>query len=186
LRHPLTITITALVALAVAGCGGGSKSTSTASKASNASLGGGASPYGSSATSSSTASAAAASSAGPQLAVTTKSNKLGVILAAGPKRMTVYLFEGDHGAASSCSGGCASVWPPVTTATAAVASGKAQTAALGAITRSDGTKQVTYAGHPLYFYARDGDDGDTYGQGIKSFGADWYTLAPSGKKVDNS
>jgi predicted lipoprotein with Yx(FWY)xxD motif len=184
-RYPLTIGITAVVALAAAGCGGGSKSTSTASKASNASTAsntsaaGGASPYGSSAASST-------ASTGPPVAVTSKSNKLGTILAAGPKRLTVYLFEADHGAASSCSGACASLWPPVTTASAAVASGHAQTAQLGVITRTDGTKQVTYAGHPLYFYARDGDNGDAYGAGIKSFGASWYTLAPTGKKIDNS
>jgi predicted lipoprotein with Yx(FWY)xxD motif len=190
LTRQLTCAIAALTALAVAGCGGGSKSASTASKAtsaSNASSGGssgGSSPHGSGGASS-TASTAAAN-AGPAVTVTSKSNKLGTILAAGPKRLTVYLFEGDHGAASSCSGGCASVWPPVTTASAAVASGGAQTASLGVITRSDGTKQVTYAGHPLYFYSKDGDNGDAYGEGVHGFGADWYVLAPSGKKVDNS
>jgi predicted lipoprotein with Yx(FWY)xxD motif len=60
---------------------------------------------------------------------------------------------------------------------------------LGTITRPDGTTQVTYKTHPLYFYikdVKDGDAGDTYGEAIKSFGADWYVLAPSGKKVDVS
>jgi predicted lipoprotein with Yx(FWY)xxD motif len=45
---------------------------------------------------------------------------------------------------------------------------------------------VTYDGHPLYRYVKDGDAGDAYGEGIKSFGAEWYALAPSGKKVDLS
>jgi predicted lipoprotein with Yx(FWY)xxD motif len=45
---------------------------------------------------------------------------------------------------------------------------------------------VTYNGHPLYFFARDKDDGDAYGQGISSFGSDWYVLTPSGDKLDNS
>jgi predicted lipoprotein with Yx(FWY)xxD motif len=120
--------------------------------------------------------------------ITTKHNKkLGTILGAGPKQLTVYLFEGDKGAASSCTGACASVWPPVTGKPAAA--GGAMSPNLGTITRPDGNTQVTYKGHPLYFYVKDvkdGDAGDTYGEAIKSFGADWYVLAPSGKKVDVS
>jgi predicted lipoprotein with Yx(FWY)xxD motif len=57
---------------------------------------------------------------------------------------------------------------------------------LGTITRPDGTKQVTYKGHPLYLFAKDKDDGDAYGEGVKAFGADWYVLAPSGNKIDLS
>ena len=56
---------------------------------------------------------------------------------------------------------------------------------LGTITRSDGTMQVTYNGHPLYFFAADKDDGDTYGQGSKEFGAGWYVMTPSGNKIDD-
>ena len=68
-------------------------------------------------------------------------------------------------------------------------SGKPQTtggvlnADLSTIKRPDGTTQVTYKGHPLYLYVKDKDDGDAYAQGINSFGADWYALAPSGKKL---
>jgi predicted lipoprotein with Yx(FWY)xxD motif len=62
----------------------------------------------------------------------------------------------------------------------------ANAADFGTITRPDGTKQVTYKGHPLYRFAKDGDAGDAYGEGVKAFGADWYVLAPSGKKVDLS
>jgi predicted lipoprotein with Yx(FWY)xxD motif len=118
--------------------------------------------------------------------VTTKQNKLGTVLAAGPKQMTVYMFERDKGARSACSGACTQVWPPVTTSSDAKSGGSAMSADLGTIGRSDGTKQVTYKGHPLYFFARDGDKGDAYGQGIKGFGASWYVLAPSGSKVDKS
>jgi predicted lipoprotein with Yx(FWY)xxD motif len=45
---------------------------------------------------------------------------------------------------------------------------------------------VTYKGHPLYYFIKDKDAGDSYGQGSHAFGASWYVLAPSGKKVDNS
>jgi predicted lipoprotein with Yx(FWY)xxD motif len=120
------------------------------------------------------------------VAVVTKHGKPGVILAAGPKKLTVYLFEGDTASSSSCSGECAGVWPPVTSAGAPVAGAGVVAAHLGTITRADGTKQVTYNGHPLYFYSKDGDMGDAYGQGIKGFGASWYVIAPSGNKVDTS
>jgi predicted lipoprotein with Yx(FWY)xxD motif len=120
------------------------------------------------------------------VAVQTKHAKLGTILAAGPKHLTVYMFEADKGTTSSCNGACASAWPPVTTAGSPTVAGSAVSADLGMITRADGTKQVTYKGHPLYYFDKDGDAGDAYGQGVKAFGADWYVLKPSGSKVDES
>src|SRR5262249_50034015 len=156
--------------------------TSTSSAASSSSAPSGYAPRGA-ATSSS---AAAQAPAGPAEAITAKHNKLGKILAAGPKHATVYLFEADKGSQSACSGACAQLGPPVTVSSAPTAGAGAMSGDLGTITRSDGTKQVTYKGHPLYFYARDGDSEDAYGQGLKSFGADWYVLAPSGKKIDES
>jgi predicted lipoprotein with Yx(FWY)xxD motif len=126
----------------------------------------------------------ATTSATPAALITTKQGKLGTILAYGPKRLTVYLFEADKGAASTCSGECASLWPAVSGHPQA--SGQAVASHLGTISRGDGTTQVTYNGHPLYLYAKDKDDGDAYGQGIKSFGASWYVLTPSSNKVDTS
>jgi predicted lipoprotein with Yx(FWY)xxD motif len=118
------------------------------------------------------------------VAITTKHNKLGTILAAGPKRLTVYLFEADKGSRSSCSAACASAWPPVTGKPEATAGASASE--LGTITRPDGGTQVTYKGHPLYFFIKDKDSGDAYGQGVKAFGAGWYVLAPGGNKIDKS
>jgi predicted lipoprotein with Yx(FWY)xxD motif len=108
------------------------------------------------------------------------------VLAAGPKKLTVYLWDADKGSKSTCTGACTKVWPPVTSSGAPQAGGQAVAAALGTTTRPDGTVQVTYRGHPLYFYSKDGDSGDAYGQGSKSFGAGWYVLAPSGNKIDKS
>jgi predicted lipoprotein with Yx(FWY)xxD motif len=117
--------------------------------------------------------------------ITTKhAKKLGTILAAGKKELTVYLFEADKGSSSTCTGACAKVWPPV--AGKGVAKEQAKASDLGTITRSDGTTQVTYKGHPLYYFMKDKDDEDAYGQGSKSFGAGWYVLTPSGKKIDES
>jgi predicted lipoprotein with Yx(FWY)xxD motif len=160
-----------LAAVIVAGCGSTSHSTSTA------------------ASQASSAAATQASAAPPasSLVVTSKHTKLGTILGAGPKQLTVYLFEGDKTGMSSCTGACAAAWPPVTGKPAVA--GSAMSADLGTITRSDGSTQVTYKGHPLYFFIKDikdGDSGDTYGQAVKAFGADWYAVAPSGEKIDNS
>jgi len=171
----------ACVAL-VAGCGSSSNSSSTSSapaaSATQSTSSGGYSRYGSS--SSTTASASAAQ----PIVITTKHSKLGTILAAGPKRMTVYLFEADKGGASACSGQCAAAWPPVTGK--ATATGSAAGSDLGTIKRADGKTQVTYKGHPLYYFIKDKDDGDAYGEAVKAFGAEWYVLAPSGNKIDKS
>jgi predicted lipoprotein with Yx(FWY)xxD motif len=116
--------------------------------------------------------------------ITTKQDKLGTILAMGPKKLTVYLFEADNGSTSSCTGECAKFWPPVIGKPQAT--GGASASELGTIARADGRTQVTYKGHPLYLFIKDKDDGDTYGQGSKAFGAGWYVLRPSGNKVDES
>jgi predicted lipoprotein with Yx(FWY)xxD motif len=94
------------------------------------------------------------------------------------------LFEADKGTSSACSGACAKAWPPVTTAGEPTVSGSAVSADLGTTMRPDGTKQVTYKGHPLYFFEKDEDSGDAYGQGSNAFGAGWYVLKPSGEKLD--
>jgi predicted lipoprotein with Yx(FWY)xxD motif len=185
-RTPL-LAAAGAVALAAAGCGSSSHSSSSSSAAAttgsaqNASSSGGA--YGAPATT--TSSASTASGATGTLVVV-KSSKNGKVLAAGPKKLTVYEFAADHGTTSVCTGPCASVWPPVTSAATPRATGGASASMLSVVTRPDGTNQVTYNGHPLYFYARDGDSGDAYGQGISSFGASWYVLSPAGAKVDNS
>ena len=159
-------------AVVIAACGGSSKTTSKS--------------HASSSPSTTTSAARTSGSSSAQIAlITTKHNgKLGTVLAYGNKKMTVYLFEGDKGKASKCTGPCAAVWPAVTGKPRAA--GGAMSSELGTINRPDGTTQITYKGHPLYLYSKDGDAGDAYGEGIKSFGAEWYALAPSGKKVDLS
>ncbi len=54
---------------------------------------------------------------------------------------------------------------------------------LSTIKRADGTKQITYNGHPLYYFAGDTSAGDANGEGSKAFGAEWYVVNASGKKV---
>ena len=107
---------------------------------------------------------------------------LGTILADEEDR-TVYLFLDDPPGRSTCYGACASVWPPVTTAGRPKPEGLA-TSKLTSIHRSDGSTQVAYAGHPLYYYQADTSSDDAYGEGISQFGAEWYALSPAGRQVE--
>jgi predicted lipoprotein with Yx(FWY)xxD motif len=111
--------------------------------------------------------------------INVSTTKLGRILTDGNGR-TLYLFKKDTGAASACAGACASIWPPVSGATAGHGVSAAK---LSTIKRSDGKTEATYAGHPLYTYAGDAKPGDTRGQGLDQFGAEWYVLAPSGHQI---
>jgi len=113
------------------------------------------------------------------------SSPRGQLLVDGSGR-TLYLFEADKGTSSTCDGPCAQAWPPLLTTRAPSAGTGANAADVGTTTRKDGTSEVTYHGHPLYYYVGDSKTGDTTGQGLNQFGAKWYVLAPSGDKIDNS
>ncbi len=115
--------------------------------------------------------------------VSTRETKLGRS-SSTPDGRTLYLFEKDKGATSSCIGACASIWPPLTAGKAKAGTG-VTAAELGTTKRSDGKTEITYAGHPLYTYAGDQKPGDVAGQGLDQFGAEWYVLAPDGHKIDN-
>ncbi len=97
---------------------------------------------------------------------------------------TLYLFEKDRRGKSACSGACLVYWPPLLTSGMPTAIKGAKPSLLGSIRRADGTRQVTYAGHPLYLFFGDARRGQTNGEGLKDFGAAWYALMPSGKKID--
>jgi predicted lipoprotein with Yx(FWY)xxD motif len=154
------------VALAIAACGGSSYSSSPASS-----------------TPSSATPASSGSSTG--VAVSTAKGSLGTYLT-GPSGRALYIWVADTRGKSSCSGGCAVAWPPLTTKAAPTASGGAIAANLGTTTRSDGKLQVTYKGRPLYYYAGDTGSGTTNGQGSNQFGAKWWLVAPSGGQVGSS
>ncbi len=99
---------------------------------------------------------------------------------------TVYLWEGGSKSRSACSGGCAAAWPPVITHAAPTAQGAARMADLGTLTRADSTVQVTYAGHPLYYYSGDTAPGQTNGQGSNGFGSKWWLVTPAGTALTGS
>lgn len=123
------------------------------------------------------------SSSGGGATVKLASSNLGQILVDRNGR-TLYLFEADKNGKSSCSGACATTWPPVTAASASGGDGL-DDGALGTTTRADGTPQVTYHGHPLYYYAGDGKaPGSTKGENLNTFGGEWYVVDASGKGVE--
>jgi predicted lipoprotein with Yx(FWY)xxD motif len=99
---------------------------------------------------------------------------------------TVYLFEKDESGGSACSGKCASVWPPVVADGQPAAGDGADASQLSTIKRDDGSEQVTYAGHPLYRYQGDTQPGDTNGNGLDQFGAEWYALTPDGANAEGA
>jgi predicted lipoprotein with Yx(FWY)xxD motif len=105
--------------------------------------------------------------------------KLGRILVDGGGR-TLYLFVADTGKTSTCYTSCAQYWPPVLTKGAPRAVNGAAASLLGTTKRTDGSVEVTYAGHPLYYFITDKKPGDATGQGVDGFGGLWWVLTPSG------
>lgn len=122
-------------------------------------------------------------SSGGAASVEVRDSGLGRILTDSSGR-TLYLFEKDTGSKSTCTGKCASVWPPLTTAGEPKAGPGATASKLGTTKRSDGKREVSYGGHPLYLYAADTKPGETKGQELEQFGAEWYAVSPSGEKAE--
>lgn len=162
----------AAVAVVVAACGSSSNSN-TSGNASSA------------ATSASAASSSASAPSGSGVSVGTASGANGKYLV-GASGRALYLWVADGSGQSSCLGACAKFWPPLTTKTAPVAAGGVAASQLGTITRSDGARQVTYNGHPLYYFSLDKGKGSIQGQGNDGFGAKWWLVAPSGSAITKS
>jgi predicted lipoprotein with Yx(FWY)xxD motif len=113
--------------------------------------------------------------------ISLRTTKVGKVLVAANGR-TLYLFTADMGKRSACYGQCASYWPPLIGATPTAGTGL-KASLVGTTTRKDGKLQVTYGGHPLYFFAEDKKDGDVNGQGFVHFGGAWWVVSAVGKKV---
>jgi predicted lipoprotein with Yx(FWY)xxD motif len=130
--------------------------------------------------------AAIATSKSSSPAVKTRHTALGTILV-DAKGRTLYLFEKDTNNKSKCSGQCAVNWPPAPAGSHPQTGGGASASKLGTTRRSDGRTQLTYAGHPLYrFVADQNKPGSTKGEGIDAFGAKWFVVGPSGKKIEKA
>jgi predicted lipoprotein with Yx(FWY)xxD motif len=95
---------------------------------------------------------------------------------------TLYLFTADKGKKSTCYGQCAGYWPPLFATKPTVGAGL-KAPLLGTTKRKDGKLQVTYAGHPLYFFAQDKKAGQVNGQGFVHFGGSWWVVSAAGTKI---
>jgi predicted lipoprotein with Yx(FWY)xxD motif len=175
LLKPLSLaTVAAAVAIA-AGCGSsGSSGSSSASAPGGGVYGGGASGMSSKPVSAPATAAAGAARIG---------------LAHGhlvdARGWTLYLFEADRTSKSTCGGACADDWPPSRTSGKPKAGHGVKASLLGTTKRSDGGTQVTYRGHPLYRYAGDTKPGQTAGEGLEAFGAEWYIVSSAGRKIED-
>jgi predicted lipoprotein with Yx(FWY)xxD motif len=112
------------------------------------------------------------------VAVSVANSRLGRILV-GANGRTLYLFTKDSGTTSACSGACAAAWPPLrANGKPAVGSG-----ASAVLVGTTGGAQVTYNGHPLYYFVKDKKARDTNGEGLTAFGGTWFAVSAAGNRV---
>lgn len=158
----------AAAAIAFAGCGG-SSGTSTSTAASTVSQ------------------TTAAAKSAPSVVIGTYKTPEDGTLITGADHRTLYVFKPDekstsgHDKKSTCNGACATVWPPVLASSIPAVSGEANASLIGLTTRSNGTKQVTYNGLPLYYYTADKKAGQSVGNHLKDGFGLWIGILPSGK-----
>src|SRR5205823_5415742 len=117
--------------------------------------------------------------------VAVANSALGRILVDG-RGHTLYLFEKDNHGKSACAGRCAAFWPPLIASGRPLATAGAKASLLGTTKRPDGRLQVTYNRHPLYTFVKDLRKGQTTGEEVDAFGAEWYALSPGGTRVVKS
>jgi predicted lipoprotein with Yx(FWY)xxD motif len=118
-------------------------------------------------------------------AVSVKQTSLGKTLVDASGR-TLYLFQADKPGVSTLSQAGFAVWPAFTTTVTPQALGGASAAEIGTIAGPGGRRQVTYNGHPLYYFVGDKQPGSTAGQGLSEFGALWYVISPGGNAVTSA
>ncbi len=159
-NRPLLVVLGAAVALVGAGCGSSSSSSTSAT-------------------------ATTKSAASGAVAISSKNVPgLGAVLVDGQGR-TLYIFEPDQDKKVTCTGGCASIWPPVSLPGVAkpVASGAVTASLLGSDSNPGGGRVVTYGGWPLYNYVADPMPGSASGEGVNSSGGLWYVISPAGTVI---
>jgi predicted lipoprotein with Yx(FWY)xxD motif len=168
-RRAVALLAAAVIGLGVlAGCGGGSSSSSTASTAAKTT------------STLPTPKPPPNAEEGTVFVSLGSATGLGEVLVDSEGR-TLYAFSGDGGETPTCEGACAKAWPPLLDQ-----SGEPQPsngtggARLGTVTRADGTRQVTYAGHPLYSFDGDKMPGEANGNGQSAFGGTWTALKDNG------
>jgi predicted lipoprotein with Yx(FWY)xxD motif len=110
----------------------------------------------------------------PTTTVEVEQSRFGPVLTDGTG-YTLYWFAKDTPGKSACLDICVSQWPPVTGAPQP-APGISLPGSFGTFVRSDGARQATYDGHPLYTYAGDPEPGEIGGNDVYEFGGYWYAM----------
>jgi predicted lipoprotein with Yx(FWY)xxD motif len=156
------------LATVIAGCGGSTHSASQSANAARAAL----------TQSGSSSAGGEGHGASSGVALTLRPSEYGRVISDSNHRV-LYLFDADHGPASTCYGECAAAWPPLLTKGTPSAGAGVNGALLGTTTRKDGSLQVTYDGHPLYYYS--GDTGEhIMCQHVKLHGGVWFVVGATG------
>ena len=114
--------------------------------------------------------------------ITTGDSEFGTMLF-NDKRQAIYIWELEESTNAKCYGNCADAWPPVLTDGAPRAAGSVRNELLGTTQRTDGSTQVTYNGHPLYYYAHE-RAGEVKCHNISTHGGLWWVIQPSGIRAD--
>lgn len=164
---PVPVRLGAAVAVGLLAAACGSSATSSTSSPSTAGAAG---------------AAGSSSSSASANTIKTATSSGGAFLTDGSGR-AVYDFLADSKNKSACSGACAAAWPPVIVTGQPTAGSGVTASGLSTITRADGTKQVTYMGRPLYYFAGDTGPGMDKGQGLNGFGHLWWLLTPTGASL---
>lgn len=157
----------AAAVLALAGCGSSATGATTAANTSSGTP--------------------AATKSAPSVVIGTYKTAEDGTLITGANNRTLYVFKPDekstsaHDKLSTCNGACAKVWPPVLASSTPKVAGEANASLVGLTTRSDGSKQVTYNGLPLYYYSADTKAGEAEGNHLKDGFGLWIGMLPNGK-----
>ena len=114
--------------------------------------------------------------------ITTGESEFGTILF-DDKNQAIYIWEVEESDTAECYGNCADAWPPVLTNGAPIAAGDVNSEMLGTTERTDGSTQVTYNGHPLYYYAHE-DPGEVKCHNISTHGGLWWVIKPNGIRAE--
>jgi predicted lipoprotein with Yx(FWY)xxD motif len=125
--------------------------------------------------------AAAMALASSTATVTIAHTKLGTVLVSSNGH-ALYLLQGDSGAHFECTGACLGYWPPLMATGKITVAGGAKASLAGTVKRGSG-KQVTYKGHPLYWFYKDNKAGQTNGQGVETNNKYWWAVSSSGAAV---
>ena len=129
-----------------------------------------------------TSPAAASPTTSAQLAISVANSRYGKIIVDGSSR-TLYLFDIERDHMPICNSACAVAWPPLLAPSGAASAPGLDEALIATVARNDGSLQLTYNGHPLYYYAGDHSAGEIKCQAVIEFGGGWYVIDAQGNKI---